>query len=176
MFKPFKPPLPKRPQQATVDLTIVPDSDTEIVPDSDEEIQARPFKKRRLLVHEVQGPQPEKAPTASIAARAPRKPLLVVKDPINLQVDNASSATEGPEGYYMVLWYVPRDELANLQIASELVTNIPNLGVNSQRKNIRHGMEMESYQSGEDMPVCRIYQEEKWAGLCLTTRCCQVAV
>jgi len=113
MFKPFKPPLLKRPQPSTVDLTIVPDSDTEIVPDSDEEVQARPFKKRKLLVHEVQGPSPERVPAISLAARAPRKPLLVVKNPTNVQVDDVCSAADGLERYYMVLWYVLSIDLSS---------------------------------------------------------------
>ena len=113
MFKPFKPPLRQRPQQATIDLTSIPDSDTEIVPDSDEEVQARPLKKRRLLVHEVEPPSPPKAPSASFAARAPRQPLLVVKNPTHTQVSDVSSINEGLEGYYMVLWYVLRIEQSN---------------------------------------------------------------
>ena len=108
MFKPFKPPQPKRPQQATIDLTSVPDSDTEIVPDSDEEFQTRPFKRRRLLVHEVEGPSLDKAPTSSSAAKAPRKPLLVVKNPTVVKPGEAS-ISEGPEGYYLVLWYYSAD-------------------------------------------------------------------
>jgi DNA repair and recombination protein RAD54B len=98
MFKPFKPPLLKsiaKPASITpIDLT-----------ESDEEPVHRPYKKRKLLVHVVEdSPPPTKAPSASSAVLAPRKPLLVVKNPTELRSAHDASA-EGLEGYYMVLWY-----------------------------------------------------------------------
>lgn len=110
MFKPFKPPLLKcvaKPASIPpIDLT-----------ESDDEPVHRPYKKRRLLtgwrsafstvamIHVVEdSPPPTKAPSASSAVLAPRKPLLVVKNPTELRSTHDASA-EGPEGYYMVLWY-----------------------------------------------------------------------
>jgi hypothetical protein len=98
MFKPFKPPLLKsvaKPASISpIDLT-----------ESDDEPVHRPYKKRKLLVHVVEdSPPPTKAPNASSAVLAPRKPLLVVKNPTELRPTYDAFA-EGPEGYYMVLWY-----------------------------------------------------------------------
>jgi DNA repair and recombination protein RAD54B len=97
MFKPFKPPLlksvAKQGPNTSIDLT-----------KSDDEPLHRPYKKRKLLIHVVEeSPPPTTAPPVSSAVFAPRKPLLVVKNPIELKSTQDASA-EGPEGYYMVLW------------------------------------------------------------------------
>jgi hypothetical protein len=99
MFKPFKPPalLRKVEKPVSVDLT---------ASDSESEIQHRPYKKRRLLVHTVEEPVKKTLPPASQAVNAPRKPLLVVKNTVDNKEAASSALAEGPEGYYMVLWYV----------------------------------------------------------------------
>lgn len=94
MFKPFQPPLRKSaPISNQVDLTET---------DSEEESLPRPAKKRRLLEIVVDSPPSKKVVTSS-AVNAPRKPLLLVKNPTEKKA--AGSAVEGPEGYYSVLWY-----------------------------------------------------------------------
>ncbi len=98
MFKPFKPPLlqsvAKPAPVAPIDLT-----------ESDDEPVHRPYKKRKLLIRVVEeSPPPTKAPPVSSAVLAPRKPLLIVKNS-NEQKSTQDSFAEGPEGYYMVLWY-----------------------------------------------------------------------
>lgn len=99
MFKPFKQPLLKRiVQSAPNDLTNVPESD------SDEQPEIRPAKKRRLIHVVVDSPPPKQA-AASSGVLAPRKPLLVVKNPIETKLP-AGDSPASPEGYYMVLWYV----------------------------------------------------------------------
>jgi DNA repair and recombination protein RAD54B len=98
MFKPFKPPLIKsitKPAPVDIDLT-VPDSD------SDADSQPRPPKKRRLI-HVVEDSPPLNRTATSSAVLAPRKPLLVVKNPAEAKPSTEDS-TDGPEGYYMVLW------------------------------------------------------------------------
>jgi DNA repair and recombination protein RAD54B len=111
MFKPFKPPLLKSVAKpappALVDLT-----------ESDDGPTQRPSKKRKLLIHIVEdSPPPAEAPPSSSAVLAPRKPLLVAKNSNELQLTQDTPA-EGPEGYYMVLWYVVDSPwLANLLIA-----------------------------------------------------------
>lgn len=94
MFKPFKPPLLKKVGQPIPIDSKVPDSDDESQP---------PNKKRRLLVHYVQDSPPKPLRTSTVAASTPRKPLLAINNPVKT---NSSSfvASEGPEGYYMVLW------------------------------------------------------------------------
>lgn len=95
MFKPFKAPLLKRiEKKESVDLTIS---------DSEDDIQQRPFKKRRI--HVVEDSPKRKLPTASVGVAAPRKPLLVVKNPIETKCSQSTSS-DGLEGYYLVLWYV----------------------------------------------------------------------
>lgn len=97
MFKPFKPPLLKSVKKSTVDLT-EPDSDPEFP-------QSRPNKKRRLIHVVEDSPPPSKAPPySSLAVNATRKPLLVVKNPVETKTSSDHSS-EGLEGYYMVLWY-----------------------------------------------------------------------
>jgi DNA repair and recombination protein RAD54B len=98
MFKPFKPPLLKSVAKpapvAPIDLT-----------ESDDEPVHHPYKKRKLLIHVVEdSPPPTKAPRVSSAAFAPRKPLVLVKNPTELKTTQDASA-DGPEGYYLVLWY-----------------------------------------------------------------------
>jgi DNA repair and recombination protein RAD54B len=99
MFKPFKPPalLKKVEKPLSVDLT---------GSDSEPDIQHRPNKKRKLLVHTVEEPVKKTLPPASQAVNAPRKPLLVVKNPIKTKEVASSALEEGPQGYYLVLWYV----------------------------------------------------------------------
>ncbi|KAN0114822.1 SNF2 family N-terminal domain containing protein [Hyaloscypha variabilis] len=97
MYKPFKPPLlksaAKSASTAPIDLT-----------ESDDEPLHRPYKKRKLLIHVVEdSPPPTKAPPPSSAVLAPRKPLILVKNSIELRSTQDASA-EAPEGYYMVLW------------------------------------------------------------------------
>jgi hypothetical protein len=94
MFKPFKPPLLKSAAKpASIDLT-----------ESDDEPQPRPFKKRKLLIHVVEDSPPPAKTHASSVVLAPRKPLLLVKNPTELNSTQDPSA-ERPEGYYIVLWY-----------------------------------------------------------------------
>lgn len=93
MFKPFKAPLLKRiEKKESVDLTIS---------DSEYDIQERPFKKRRI--HLVEDSPKKKLQAASAAVAAPRKPLLVVKNPTET-TSSESTLSEGLEGYYLVLW------------------------------------------------------------------------
>jgi len=97
MFKPFKPPLLRKVEKpAPIDLT---------ESDLDPEEQHRPSKKRRLLVRYVEDSPPRTLPVASAAVNAPRKPLLVTKKDTDLN-ESAPVVPEGPEGYYLVLWYV----------------------------------------------------------------------
>jgi DNA repair and recombination protein RAD54B len=94
MFKPFKPPLLKSVvKPVSIDLT-----------ESDDEPQPRPFKKRKLLIHVVEDSPPPATTQASSAVLAPRKPLLVVKNPTELK-STQDASVDGPEGYYIVLWY-----------------------------------------------------------------------
>jgi len=95
-MKPFRPPLLKKVEkQAKIDLT---DSDP------DDVIEHRPYKKRKLLERTVPESPTKNFVLASSAAIAPRKPLLVVKNPAEIEPKSADS--ESPEGYYIVLWYV----------------------------------------------------------------------
>ena len=94
MFKPFKPPLLKKIENSvSVDLTV---SDSEL------EIQHRPYKKRKLLIHEVEQKPTNIPPVASQAASASRKPLLLVANPSETKEPVLSPKSS--EGYYMVLW------------------------------------------------------------------------
>jgi hypothetical protein len=95
MFKPFKPPLLKK-----VDKPAHIDSK---VSDLEFESQSPPTKKRRLLVSYVPD-SPQQVRTSTSAVNAPRKPLLIVNEP--LKPNSSSPGVLGsPEGYYMVLWY-----------------------------------------------------------------------
>ncbi len=100
MFKPFKPPLLKSVQKPhTIDLTDSRD-------DSDDETQQRPTKKRRLI-HVVEESPPKPKTTASSAVKAPRKPLLLVKNPTEMRQPTDGDGESGAiEGYYIVLWWV----------------------------------------------------------------------
>jgi DNA repair and recombination protein RAD54B len=94
MFKPFKDPLLKRVEKkVSVDMT---------ASDSEEDVPQRPYKKRRI--HIVRDSPKNALPTASAAVAAPRKPLLVVKNPTEPK-SNESTIADGIEGYYVVLWY-----------------------------------------------------------------------
>lgn len=97
MFKPFKPPALKALSNLPcVDLT-----------GSDDERQSPPVKKRRLLVHAAEDSPPKKqAPVISLAADAPKKALVFVKDSNAKQNQSSSSlaTTIEFEGYFMVLW------------------------------------------------------------------------
>jgi DNA repair and recombination protein RAD54B len=100
MNKPFRPPLLKsRPKAEAINLTRIPESDDE------SEINPRPYKKRKLLVHIVDDSPPSKITPSSSAVQAPRKPLLVVKNPSKPKTIVKESSV-GLEGYYMVLWFV----------------------------------------------------------------------
>ncbi|TEY55740.1 hypothetical protein BOTCAL_0229g00080 [Botryotinia calthae] len=104
MFKPFRPPLLKsvpKPSKPVDEF-----SDIQVISDSEEEILTKPAaKKRRLLIHNVEEAPKIKAPIASSAANAPRKPLMVVKNPV--EATQAPTPSENPtsiDGYYLVLW------------------------------------------------------------------------
>ncbi|KAK6605651.1 ssu processome component [Botrytis cinerea] len=59
----------------------------------------------RLLIHNVEEAPKIKAPITSSAANAPRKPLMVVKNPV--EATQAPTPSENPssiDGYYLVLW------------------------------------------------------------------------
>src|SRR5277367_7171168 len=93
--KPFKPPLLKKvPKPAVEDDSFEPLS------------PPRPAKKRRFI-HIVDNSPPacRTLPTNSIAVNAPRKPLLTVTNPV-AAAQAAASPSDGPEGYYLILWYV----------------------------------------------------------------------
>jgi hypothetical protein len=100
MFKPFKPPL----LQSSDKQPLGNSHKSKLEP----EFQPRPHKRRKLLVHYVEDSPPKTLPTASAAVNAPRKPLLMIKNPTetNKSVEVATVASDCPEGYYMVLWYV----------------------------------------------------------------------
>jgi hypothetical protein len=98
MLRPFKQPLLKRvAQPVQIDLTVVSDHSSD-----DEPIQ-RPAKKRRLI-HAVDDSPPKPKTTVSSGVNAPRKPLLAVKNQSDAKTIR-NDASEGLEGYYMVLWY-----------------------------------------------------------------------
>lgn len=104
MFKPFRPPLLKsvpKPSKPVDEF-----SDVQVISDSEEEILTKPAaKKRRLLIHNVEEAPKIKAPITSSAANAPRKPLMVVKNPV--EATQAPTPSENPssiDGYYLVLW------------------------------------------------------------------------
>ncbi|KAG0646852.1 DNA repair and recombination rad54B [Hyphodiscus hymeniophilus] len=96
MFKPFKPPalLEKVEKSVSVDLT---------ASDSEPEILSRPYKKRKLLIHSVEESTQKTLVHASQAVNAPRKPLLVVKNPIETKETACAAPKDGLDGYYMVL-------------------------------------------------------------------------
>lgn len=96
MFKPFKAPQPRAVPPVEIDLTRIPDSET----DTDEE-PARPYKKRKLLIHDVIPDSPPKKVIASAAVNAPRKPLLVKTNNV-VKEDKAEKG--GYEGFYHVVW------------------------------------------------------------------------
>lgn len=101
MFKPFRPPLLKSVPKPAKDEF----SDIQVISDSEEEILTKPVaKKRRLLIHEVEEAPKPKAPITSTAANAPRKPLVVVKNPVEASQTPNSPQSSSLDGYYMVLW------------------------------------------------------------------------
>lgn len=104
MFKPFKPPLLKSASRSSKPIDDF--SNVQVISDSEEEILTKPVaKKRRLLIHDVEEAPKIKAPIASSAANAPRKPLIVVKNPVESNQGSSSTEIEsGVEGYYLVLW------------------------------------------------------------------------
>ncbi|PVH87000.1 hypothetical protein DL98DRAFT_481008 [Cadophora sp. DSE1049] len=93
MFKPFKPPaLKSAARPAPID---------DAVPES----PPRPAKKRKLLELRIEDSPPKKEAVApaSSSVLAPRKPLIPVKNPV--QVKPASETTSDySESYYQVLW------------------------------------------------------------------------
>lgn len=107
MFKPFRPPLLKSAPKPSKPVDEF--SDVQVISDSEEEILTKPVaKKRRLLIHNVEEAPEIRAPIASSAANAPRKPLMVVKNPV--EATQALTTSENPtsiDGYYLVLWYLP---------------------------------------------------------------------
>lgn len=101
MFKPFQPPLRKSAAQPDpADLIVIPESDDD--EEGEEEKPHRPYKKRKLLVHDVDKSPPTPKIAVSAAALAPRKPLLPVKNSVELKASEEDS--EESEGYYTVLW------------------------------------------------------------------------
>lgn len=97
-MKPFKPLTFKRPE--TLSTGNVPEASKrpiEVIAESP------PPKKRRLIhvVNDVEAVETKIAQTkaATIALSAPRKPLVVVKNPAV-----APSSKSCPEGYFLVLW------------------------------------------------------------------------
>ncbi|KAJ8065695.1 hypothetical protein OCU04_006366 [Sclerotinia nivalis] len=104
MFKPFRPPLLKSVPKSTKPVDDF--SNVQVISDSEEEILTKPVaKKRRLLIHDVEEAPKIKAPITSSAANAPRKPLVVVKNPVEAnQAASLSENTSGFDGYYLVLW------------------------------------------------------------------------
>jgi hypothetical protein len=157
MFKPFKPPLLKKIEMPAADL---------IESDSEPEIQNRPYKKRKLLIHTVEESPPKAAPIASQAALAPRKPLLVVKNLSEVK-EPTSSAPDGPEGYYIVLWCVQNPT----SYMYWRLISLARIGVNSRPRNIKPGMEMAFFHYGADMHDCRIFRVERWGDLCSGILC-----
>jgi DNA repair and recombination protein RAD54B len=101
MFKPFKQPLLKSVVKPSRSSILEADAGPISIPDSDSEPESRPLKKRKLLIVEDQPPSTKAS--SSSAALAPRKPLLVVKNPTETK-KITDVETEDPEGYYMVLW------------------------------------------------------------------------
>ena len=92
--KPFKPPLLKQvPKPALKDDSFEPLS------------PPRPAKKRRFI-HVISDSPPPSRPLSrnSPAIDAPRKPLLTVTNPV-AAAQSAAPSSEGPEGYYLILWY-----------------------------------------------------------------------
>ncbi|EDN97696.1 hypothetical protein SS1G_12550 [Sclerotinia sclerotiorum 1980 UF-70] len=104
MFKPFRPPLLKNAPKSTKPVDDF--SNVQVISDSEEEILTKPVaKKRRLLIHDVEEAPKSKAPITSSAANAPRKPLVVVRNPVEASQGTSSSEnTSGIDGYYLVLW------------------------------------------------------------------------
>jgi hypothetical protein len=160
MFKPFKPPLLKKAEKPmSVDLT---------GSDLDLKSQLPPNKNRRLLVHYVPDSPPKPFPTSTAAVSTPRKPLLVINNSIKSN-DSSSTASDGPEGYYMVLWCAKSRTLL-------VKTNAHYAGVSLRLRNIRPGMGMEYSRFEVDMPVCKIYQVEIWDNVRSEILCCLEAL
>ncbi|KAK2630268.1 hypothetical protein QTJ16_001088 [Diplocarpon rosae] len=91
MFKPFKPPALRSIAKATP-------------ADIDEaESQLRPSKKRRLLEHVIEESPPKKTIFKSSGVSAPRKPLILVNNPVETK-QRAEANPNDQESYYMVLW------------------------------------------------------------------------
>lgn len=95
--KPFRPPLLSKPS------TLIENEDgREIIDITD---SSRPAKRRRLVHVVEESPTKPLAVSARIVIAAPafRTPLLPVINPI-AAANAAAQSTEGPEGYYLVLW------------------------------------------------------------------------
>lgn len=92
-YKPFKPPLlVRRPSQALVN------------PSSTREAGEPPTKRRRVSNHDEEAHELSDSPPRSLqAVKAPRKPLLLVRNPAAAEAA-AKPAGDGIEGYYTVLW------------------------------------------------------------------------
>jgi DNA repair and recombination protein RAD54B len=93
--KPFKPPLLKQvPKPAVKDDSFEPIS------------PPRPAKKRCVInIVDDSPPACRTLPTNSPAVNAPRKPLLTVTNLV-AAAQAAVPPSDGPEGYYLILWYV----------------------------------------------------------------------
>jgi DNA repair and recombination protein RAD54B len=91
--KPFKPPLLKQ-----IPKPIVKDKSFEPIS------PPRPAKKRRLIhIVDDSPPSSRTISTNSPAVNTPRKPLITVTNPVAV-IQAAVPPSEGPEGYYLVLW------------------------------------------------------------------------
>ncbi|KAJ9664085.1 helicase [Coniosporium apollinis] len=92
-YKPFKPPLlVRRPSQAPVN------------PSSIREAGEPPTKRRRVSNHDEEAHELSDSPPRSLqAVKAPRKPLLLVRNPAAAEAA-VKPAGDGIEGYYTVLW------------------------------------------------------------------------
>jgi len=92
MFKPFKPPALKSTATAAATDDAVPDS------------PPPPAKRRKLLELRIEDSPPKKAVApVSSGVLAPRKPLIPVKNPVQVK-PAADPASDYPESYYQVLW------------------------------------------------------------------------
>ncbi len=97
MWKPFKPPLLKSTTRpAPIDLTY---SDTEDRPSPAKKIKSIHYSEERI----EDSPPRKSATSFSAGVFAPRKPLLVVKNPKETEKASENSL-ESVEEYYKVVW------------------------------------------------------------------------
>lgn len=105
MWKPFKPPAFKSP---LLKSSVKPSDKSIVVSETDNDDDSAyksPPPKRKRLIHIVEDddPPPLKKLNSIVAINAPRKPLLSLKSHVTLSQAGPPS-TEGPEGYFLVLW------------------------------------------------------------------------